>query len=92
MSYSRWSHSRWYAFWIFTDFNEDEDRDHQVLCIMRVADYFAFQLRADLEGCLTHAIGREEAESKKSVTIEEQQELRDIMRRFLQDVDEQCPV
>lgn len=89
MSYSRWSNSRWYTYWLS---NDDEDRDHAVLAIMLVGEYFASQLRSDLAGCIDHAIKREENASKKPVTEDERQDLKQIMLMFLKDVDDQYPV
>ena len=77
MSYSRWSHSKWYT---FHDARSGQGRDEQVFTVMpNDGDtvYFKFpELKNDIDDCLKRVNGDEELREYMTWFIEE------IERRF----------
>jgi|GEM_PF-1577005 len=85
MSYSRWSHSHWYTFWlVYPSYERDEQRFE--ICGECVFTYK--ELISDLEQCLrtTQKIDTEDCEERRA-TAEQIDELRQYMRYFIRDVD-----
>lgn len=83
MSYSRWSHSRWYTYYRAT---ESYERDEQYFDICTVKCFSFKELMKDLDKCLEKAIAIENKEAKIKVSGKERQELRCCMLEFLEDV------
>lgn len=79
MSYSRWSNSRWYTYWLA----DTTGRDDSYFVVMGDAGFYAKELRADMDACL---------QSIENATPEELEELRGYMKRFLEDVDREFPL
>lgn len=79
MSYSRWSHSRWYTFWHVQD-SATENRDTAIFSVCGEESFTAKELREDADACIDKC---------ESCTEEEREELRQYMERFLADVNEE---
>jgi len=84
MSYSRWSNSYWYTFWLA---QEEENYDTAVFSICRFDGYINFsskQLREHFEKCIDTIKMKERKASE-----EELNEVAGYMRNFLKDVEEE---
>lgn len=82
MSYSRWSNSYWYTYWMVT---ENETYDTATFCICRFEENITFTakaLREKFDKCLDKVKIKE-----RQADTEEFDELAIYMHRFLKDVD-----
>ena len=86
MAYSRWGSSRWYTFWAHQD-QDTENRDNAIFNICPVARLAAWEIREDIEDCLTRVADLEEPTIPGDVSNAEREELRGYMLEFLADVD-----
>lgn len=89
MSYSRWSNSYWYTYWLAQHDGFSENILTATLAILSLSgDEFNFQagkLRNDVEQCL------DEVRNKTHCSVKEKEELRGYMGEFLSDVDKEYP-
>jgi hypothetical protein len=85
MSYSRFSNSRWYTFW---HWSEDETKNNQMFSVCHVLCFSYADLKNDIEKCLDKAIEIENGKSEIPVSIGERQELKTYMMRFIEDAEE----
>lgn len=86
MSYSRWSNSRWYTYWLAS--SQPENHNSATLCV----DDFdkpcyieAARIRKDVDSCVREVV------DKQGGTSDEAEELKGYMLRFLADVDREYP-
>ena len=83
MSYSRWSTSRWYTFYVANDSHE-RDKQYFDVCMVRC---FSFkELMKDLDGCLDEVVRKENKGARIKITDKEKYELRSYMLEFIEDV------
>ena len=80
VSYSRWSHSKWYTFWCWQE--TGETIDNAIFEICDVARFTAKELRDDREGCLIDVSGIEDC------TLDEIRELGEYMDTFIGGVND----
>lgn len=84
MSYSRWSSSRWYTYYVVRDTCE---RGEQCFDVCSVRCFRYKELKEDLEKCLDEAIKKENEGTTKPVTEKEREELKEYMLLFIEDVE-----
>jgi hypothetical protein len=88
MSYSRWSNSFWYTFWLATP--EDtpmEDQQFSIDC----ENHFSYKnLKNDMDMCINNIRKYyEEGEFSRLPSEEEYEELRGYMQEFVRDIEEE---
>ena len=83
MSYSRWSNSDWYTYWMCQP-RETENRDSSIFEICGIKSFTAKEIRDDIKSCLLQV---ENLEHSNDLI-----ELEGYMLEFLQDVDEEYPL
>jgi len=85
MSYSRWSNSTWYTFWLVQD-PKTENRDTAIFCICGVCNFTAKELLDDVGKCIATL-----RDMDHKYTVEELNELKLYIFRFLDDVNKDYP-
>lgn len=91
MAYSRWLGSRWYTYWAGQN-DATENHDTALFTVCDVVSWTAKQLRDDLELCISEAVDKETQRRCKPVTAADTEELRQCIREFLADVDQEYPL
>jgi len=88
MSYSRWSHSRWYTYWSCRGGNTKETQMFSI-CGDNL-DFTYKELKEDLEGCLAKVSQIQKmATTGKKPSIKLLEELKGYMLKFIEDVEEE---
>lgn len=85
MAYLRWSCSEWYVFWTSND-HEVENRDNARVCIDCRVYFNAWQLRDDFDKCVDEVV-----QEKGPMPQYDIDELRDALKTFLDDVNQEYP-
>jgi len=82
MAYSRWSNSRWYTIYLASG---EKEKSKQVFSICGVTHFTYDQLMKNLEECLKDTVNKcDFIPDQKEI-----EELREYMREFLKDVEEE---
>lgn len=85
MSYSRWGNSTWYTFWMVQN-PRTENGDTAIFCICGVCTFTAKELRNNMRKCIDTL-----RDKNKEYTVEELNELKVYIFRFLNDVNNDYP-
>lgn len=78
MLYSRWFHSRWYAYRV-----KASTRDNNLFVVSCVQGYLYRMIKDDMQGCLDDV-----KDKCPDATDKQIKELKNYMERFIKDVEE----
>jgi len=79
MSYSRWSNSRWYTYYLNSS---SRRKDDQIFSVCYITDFTYKQLKADIRSCISEVHNLEKDATKSDLL-----ELESYMERFIEEVE-----